>query len=59
MELEIIDAKKLLSYGMMSKRGQDIENRWEETMDSVLNTVRLLNKNAMPPAPPPGKMGPV
>jgi len=52
VELEIHDPKKLLQYGYMSKQNRDAENRWEETMDSVMNTVRLLNRNVVPPPPP-------
>jgi hypothetical protein len=57
LELEILDAKKFLGYGYLARTGQDIQNRWEEAMDCVLNTVRLLNKNATPPLallPPAG-----
>lgn len=51
LELEILDARKMLTYGFNASHGQDPENRWEESMDCVLNTVRLLNKNVQPPAP--------
>lgn len=48
LELEILDARKFLGYGFADKAGQDRDNRWEEAMDCVLNTVRLLNRNARP-----------
>lgn len=46
LELEILDARKFLGYGHADKLGQDRENKWEEAMDCVLNTVRMLNRNA-------------
>lgn len=49
LELEILDARKLLSYGFNASQGHDPENRWEESLDSVLNTVRLMNKNVVLP----------
>jgi hypothetical protein len=50
LELEILDAKRFLGYGYKEKQGQDMENRWEEALDCVLNSVRLLNKNCAKPA---------
>ena len=55
LELEILDPQRLIKYGMFAREGRDIENRYEEMMDCILNSVRLLNKNAIkPPQPKPG-----
>jgi hypothetical protein len=54
VELEISDFQRLLKYGYWARKGKDVENRYEEMMDCILNSVRLLNKNAIrPPQPPP------
>jgi hypothetical protein len=50
LELEILDAKRFLGWGHKEKQGVDPENRWEEALDCVLNSVRLLNKNCFKPA---------
>ena len=55
LELEILNPQRLIKYGMFAREGRDMENRYEEMMDCILNSVRLLNKNAIkPPQPKPG-----
>jgi hypothetical protein len=49
LELEILEPQRLIKYGNFSREGRDVENRYEEMMDCILNSVRLLNKNAIKP----------
>lgn len=61
LEIEVVNAVDLLTQGW--KESQNLENNFEHQLESLLNTTRLLNRNAGPKfsqmqtqGPPPGRM---
>ena len=61
LEIEVVNAVDLLTQGW--KESQNLENNFEQQLESLLNTTRLLNRNAgpkvsqtQPKGPPAGRM---
>ncbi len=56
LEVEMTNAASLLTQGWLESQGQP--NSWEAQMACLLNTVRMLNRNAGPKIDPSKRLGP-